>query len=76
MPPCAGAATWRATSRLGYDWDDVAERYERLCAALVALPSRSRTVAGRPRPSGRRFGIDTDAAPGRRPAPRFIERVR
>ncbi len=61
---------------LGYDWDDVAERYERLCTALVALPSRNRTVAGRPRPSGRRFGIDTDAAPGRRPAPRSIERVR
>jgi hypothetical protein len=61
---------------LRYDWDDVAERYQRLCAALVALPSRDRTVGGRARPSGRRFGIDTDAAPARRPAPRSIERVR
>jgi glycosyltransferase involved in cell wall biosynthesis len=37
-----------------YDWDDVATRYEELCADLVTAGARGR---GRVRPSGRRTGI-------------------
>jgi hypothetical protein len=45
---------------LGYDWDDVARRYEALCAKLAAAGGRLRR---RERPSGRRNGIDTDVLP-------------
>ena len=40
-----------------YDWDDVAARYEALCASLAAPGGRK---SRRLRPSGRRHGIDTD----------------
>lgn len=43
---------------LRYDWDDVTRRYEALCANLVTNGRTSR----RTRPSGRRNGIDLDAA--------------
>jgi glycosyltransferase involved in cell wall biosynthesis len=43
---------------MGYDWDDVAARYEALCEKLVAKGGR---LKRRQRPSGRRNGIDTDA---------------
>jgi glycosyltransferase involved in cell wall biosynthesis len=47
-----------------YDWDDVAERYERLCEHLLTARSSRRS-----RPSGRRRGIDTSAWTEAAPAP-------